>query len=395
MEKQIQKAIPVLLIISAIILFADSSYALPPAGYNKVAYYTFDATPVDQDVLSLTTFTDEANIVIVFEGTLWELADTLHYDTQWMRNKVYKSKRKILDDIQTLRERGILVLMNVDDAPSWSTGTPFTAWNGKKCDYREFAAFVDSCVKVVGFDGISLDVEHNAVDNTHYRNLIREFGKYFGPLSSDSLTTIYTAAVYNSRYGVPGEIFREEDVSRYLNFVMDMGYHHDNEIRFAFWADHLGASKVMPGMSHQDNSLKSAMDWLSRHPAPETAGIMVYAANVNKQYTDSILSVLGDPPVRSDRKITGRVGYTSMHVERYQRSFMFHFSLKSAATVSLNIVSLNGRICRKIFDNHCLSGNHVTKWNYSENGKSTIAAGVHYAVLDIDGVVMSVPFVVF
>ncbi|NLW31986.1 MAG: hypothetical protein GXY77_11085 [Fibrobacter sp.] len=395
MEKQIQKAIPVLLIISALILFADSSYALPPAGYNKVAYYTFDATPVDQDVLSLTTFTDEANVVIVFEGTLWELADTVHYDTQWMRNKVYKSKRKILDDIQSLREKGILVLMNVDDAPSWSTETPFTAWNGKKCDYREFAAFVDSCVKVVGFDGISLDVEHNAVDNTHYRNLIREFGKYFGPLSSDSLTTIYTAAVYNSRYGVPGEIFREEDVSRYLNFVMDMGYHHDNEIRFAFWADHLGASKVMPGMSHQDNSLKSAMDWLSRHPAPETAGIMVYAANVNKQYTDSILSVLGDPPVRSDRKITGRVGYTSMHVERYQRSFMFHFSLKSAATVSLNIVSLNGRICRKIFDNHCLSGNHVTKWNYSENGKSTIAAGVHYAVLDIDGVVMSVPFVVF
>ncbi|HLV31072.1 MAG TPA: hypothetical protein VKY57_05825, partial [Chitinispirillaceae bacterium] len=125
MEKQIQKAIPVLLIISALILFADSSYALPPAGYNKVAYYTFDATPVDQDVLSLTTFTDEANIVIVFEGTLWELADTVHYDTQWMRNKVYKSKRKILDDIQTLRERGILVLMNVDDAPSWSTGTPF------------------------------------------------------------------------------------------------------------------------------------------------------------------------------------------------------------------------------------------------------------------------------
>lgn len=115
MEKQIQKAIPVLLIISALILFADSSYALPPAGYNKVAYYTFDATPVDQDVLSLTTFTDEANIVIVFEGTLWELADTVHYDTQWMRNKVYKSKRKILDDIQTLRERGILVLMNVDD----------------------------------------------------------------------------------------------------------------------------------------------------------------------------------------------------------------------------------------------------------------------------------------
>lgn len=107
------------------------TFALPPAGYNKVAYYTFDATPVDQDYLSLTNFTDNANIVIVFEGTLWELADTVHYDTQWMRNRIYSSKKQILDDIKTLQSRGILVLMNVDDAATWSTTTPFTTWNGK------------------------------------------------------------------------------------------------------------------------------------------------------------------------------------------------------------------------------------------------------------------------
>ncbi len=50
--------------------------ALPPVGQNKVAYYAFDATPVNQGILPLTTFTDKANIIVVFEGTLWELADT-------------------------------------------------------------------------------------------------------------------------------------------------------------------------------------------------------------------------------------------------------------------------------------------------------------------------------
>jgi hypothetical protein len=95
--------------------------ALPTAGQHKVAYYVFDVTPAGQGILPMTTFTDNANVVVVFEGTLWELADTVHYNSGWMQNAYYHSKRQILADIQTLRSRGIKVLMNVDDAASCST----------------------------------------------------------------------------------------------------------------------------------------------------------------------------------------------------------------------------------------------------------------------------------
>lgn len=374
-----------------ILTIPPNAFALPPAGYNKVAYYTFDATPVDQGFMSLTDFTDNATIVVVFEGTLWELADTVHYDTQWMRNRIYKSRKQILDDIRTLQERGILVLMNVDDAATWSTGTPFTTWDGKPYDYRQFAAFVDSCVDVVGFDGISLDVEHKAVDNEQYRNMIKEFGKYFGPLSSDPLTKMYIGAVYESRYGVPGEIFREEELSRYLNFVMDMGYTHEDGQRFDFWADHLGPEKVMPGMSHQDNRLENAVTWLSRHPAPETAGIMVYAANVNKNYTDSIFSALGDPPVRSDPKIMNRSYRTPLHIERCPDAFIFHFSIRSEAHVSLSIVAINGTVRRNIAENRFNSGEHAVRRDLSGKQLMNVPSGCYFAVLEVNGSTTAVP----
>ena len=40
----------------------------PPRGNNKVAYYVFDSGGPDH--YPLTTFTDSANIVVLFEGKL-------------------------------------------------------------------------------------------------------------------------------------------------------------------------------------------------------------------------------------------------------------------------------------------------------------------------------------
>jgi hypothetical protein len=279
---------------------AVQSLALPATGQNKVAYYVFDVTPAGQGILPMTTFTDHANIVVVFEGTLWELADTVHYNSGWMQNAYYHSKRQVLNDIQTLRSRGIQVLMNVDDAASWSTATPFTTYNGTAYNYIQFASFINDCVNTVGLDGISLDVEHGATDNTNYRNLIRELGKYFGPLSSSPATKIYTGAFYSG--GAPGPIFRETALSQYLNFVMDMGYFQNNTTRFNYWANTLGNSKVMLGMSYDDNSQSSAVAEAQRHPTPDKAGIMVFAANKNKAYTDAIFAALNvtSPPAGSD-----------------------------------------------------------------------------------------------
>lgn len=280
--------------------------SLPGTGQNKVAYYAFDATPVNQGVMTLTNFTDKANIIVVFEGTLWELADTVHYNSGWMQNAYYKNKKKVLEDIQTLRSQGKLVLMNVDDAAAWSTATPFTTYNGTGYNYVQFASFINDCVNTVGLDGISLDVEHGATDNTNYRNLIKELGKYFGPLSSSSTSKIYTGAFYSG--GAPGPIFRDTSLSRYLNFVMDMAYFSNNQTRFTYWSATLGNAKVMDGMSYDYNSLSSATTHAQWHPSPDKAGIMVFAGNVNKAYTDAIFDALTATPSTNPNDITDAGG---------------------------------------------------------------------------------------
>jgi len=235
----------------------------------------------------------------VFEGTLWELADTVHYNSGWMQNAYYHSKRQILADIQTLRARGVKVLMNVDDAASWSTATPFTTYNGTAYNATQFASFINTCVNTVGFDGISLDVEHGATANTNYRNLIAALGAYFGPLSSSPNDKMYTAAVYSG--GAPGPNFREVSMSQYLNFVMDMAYSTNN---FTYWSATLGNARVMEGYSHQLSPLSTAITNAQWHPTPDKAGIMVFAANVSKSYTDQIFAALSGgttpPPAGAD-----------------------------------------------------------------------------------------------
>jgi hypothetical protein len=377
-----------------VFLTAAGSHDLPEVGKSKVAYYAFDATPVGQGVLSLTSFTDNANIVVVFEGTLWELADTVHYSTGAMRNAVYTSKKQILNDIQTLRKRGVFVLMNLDDAASWSTSTPFTTWNGKALNYIQFAAFVDSCVTAANLDGISLDVEHKAVDNTNYRNLIKELGGYFGPLSSNPSSKIYTGAFYTNQPTAPGTIFREVALGRYLNFVMDMGYKHDNAERFNYWAATLGNSKVMDGMSHQYNTADSAVSWAAWHPTPDKAGVMVFAANVNKAYTDTIFAALGNstyqlPPCAANQL------RRPLQINFLKRSIVCKFSFTSATIVSLRIFSLSGKACGAIIDGRYEAGDHTVRLHWDNSDGHRFAPGAYDAVLTANEARSASRFVVY
>jgi hypothetical protein len=265
---------------------------LPAPGNNKVAYYVFDSGGPDH--FPLPTFTDVANIVVVFEGTLWELADSTHYSSVWMRNVNYHSYAEILRDIRILQARGVRVLMNVDDASSWSTSTPFTTYDGKKLNAQEFAAFIKACaIDSVHLDGISLDIEHGATGNAAYIALIKEIGKYFGPLSSNSTSQIYTAAIYSG--GAPGPVIgRSRDIAAYLNFIMDMAYFSwDYVARFKQWADSIGASKTMIGVLIDYYDVAHATSAAAWQPAsPPKAGIMVYAANNLKSYTDAVFKAL-------------------------------------------------------------------------------------------------------
>jgi hypothetical protein len=277
----------------------QSEAQLPAPGTNRVAYYVFDSHGPDH--YPLTSFSDLANVVVIFEGTLWELADSAHYNSGWMRNVVYKSYSQILGDIRVLQARGVKVLMNVDDAASWSTSTPFSTYDGKKLDYQQFAAFVKACIDSARLDGICLDIEHKATANASYNSLLKEFGKYFGPRSIDSTSRMYIAAVYSSSSGAPGAIIgKSKEITSYMNFVMDMAYFSSNYTgRFTQWADSIGASKTMIGVLNDMNDLIFASTVAAWQPAsPPKAGVMVYAANNLKSYTDGVFAALTTTDVR-------------------------------------------------------------------------------------------------
>ncbi|GGH18811.1 hypothetical protein GCM10007352_29790 [Mucilaginibacter phyllosphaerae] len=290
----------------------SSSTPIPATTNNKVAYYTFDATPTGSPAvkLSMLDFAKSANIVVVFEGTPWELADTAHYTYPGtiMLSGYYKNYRSIINDIHTLQARGVKVIINVDDQTSWNTTTPFTTYNGIKKSYQQFAVFLDSCVtNVLNMDGIGLDVEHlgSTAANANYVNLIKEFGKYFGPKSTKPTTTVYTAAIYDG--GQAGfAIGQSVDVASYMNFVIDQGYFEDNTQRFYRWANYIGAEKTMVGLVKDYNNQANGIAAAKFQPTNgNKAGIMVYAANVDSAYSNNILRALSAPVTAA----TGAVFY--------------------------------------------------------------------------------------
>lgn len=294
----ISKLIMYIILLVTILIPLQKLYAsVPAANNNKVAYYVFDSGGPDH--YPLTSFSDEANIVVIFEGTLWELADSVHYHTSWMRNVNYHSYKEIIRDIRILQNRGVKVLMNVDDAASWSTSTPFTTFEGTKLNYQQFAQFIKTCaIDSLHLDGISLDIEHKAVANNYYKSLLKEIGKYFGPMSVNNDNQMYIAAMYNGYYGLPGyEIGRSSEIMQYLNFLMDMAYFDsDYENRYSQWADSIGSSKVMIGVLNDYFDLDFALEVAKWQPSSGSkAGIMVYAANNLKSYTDSVFKSLSVP----------------------------------------------------------------------------------------------------
>ncbi len=249
-KEYLLKIVMLVFLLSAYIPAKElSSSDIPAAANNKVAYYVFDSGGPDH--FPLTSFTDEANIVVLFEGKLWELADSVHYSTGWMRNVNYHYYSEIMRDVRILQSRGVKVLMNVDDAASWSTSTPFTTYDGVKYNYQQFAAFIKTCaIDSLHLDGISLDIEHKATANDYYKSLLKEIGKYFGPMSSNSDSQMYIGAMYKGYWGQPGfDIGRSKDIMSHLNFVMDMAYFNSDYVgRFNQWADSIGSTKVMIGV---------------------------------------------------------------------------------------------------------------------------------------------------
>ncbi len=351
-----------------------SGASLPPVGGYKVAYYVFDSGGPDH--FPLTTFTDKANIVILFEGTAWELADSVHYANGYIitTNVNYHYYSEIIRDVRVLQARGVKVLMNVDDAASWSTSTPFTTYDGRKLDYQQFAAFIKACViDSLHLDGISLDIEHGATGNAAYISLIKEIGKYFGPMSSNSTSEIYTAAIYAG--GRPGSVIgKSKDVAAYLNFIMDMAYFSSNyAARFTQWADSIGSSKTMIGVLNDYYDLSTATAAAAWQPSGSSkAGIMVYAANNLKSYTDAVFDALPVPQ-------------TFVLMQNYPNPFnpttIISYRLPAAAHISLKIYDILGREVETLVNETQGAGDHSVRFTGYR-----LSSGVYFYRLIYPGV---------
>lgn len=356
-----------------------SEAGLPGPGHNKVAYYVFDSGGPDH--FPLTTFTDGANIVVLFEGTLWELADSAHYSTGAMRNVNYHSYGEIIRDVRILQAKGVKVLMNVDDAASWSTSTPFTMHDGTKYDYQQFAAFIKACaIDSLHLDGISLDIEHGATGTAAYVALLREIGKYFGPLSSNGASQIFTAAIYSG--GAPGSVIgKSRDVAAYFNFVMDMAYFSSNYVsRFKQWADSIGSSKTMVGVLNDYFDLAYATSVAAWQPAsPPKAGIMVYAANNLKSYTDSVFNALvaketnGVDSGTQRQGIPQEIALMQNYPNPFNPSTTIRYALPQRTYVSLIVHNALGQKVAVLQNGEQEAGYHEMKFE-----GSNLASGMYF-----------------
>ena len=226
----------------------------------------------------------------------WEIADSLHYSKSpsYMldENINYHSYTSIIRDVRILQNRGVKVLMNVDDAYSWNTPFPFTTYDGKQLNAQQFSKFIKTCViDSLHLDGIVLDLEHlrDTAVNSDFISIIEELGKYFGSLSSNKNTTIYTATIYDGA-NVGYQVGQSIKVAKYFNFVMDMGYFENDIYRFNLWAKYIGASKTMIGLTTRYNPLPKSVIAAEWEPQEGTkAGIMVFGANADSSYANTIL----------------------------------------------------------------------------------------------------------
>ncbi|RJP63858.1 MAG: T9SS C-terminal target domain-containing protein [Ignavibacteriales bacterium] len=375
------------LIILASPLIQNLNAEIPSAGNNKVAYYVYDSGGPDH--YPLTSFTDEANVVVLFEGKLWELADSVHYETGWMRNVNYHYYSEIIRDVRILQSRGVKVLINVDDAASWSTSTPFTTYDGIGYDYKQFAAFIKACaIDSLHLDGISLDIEHGASWNEAYKNLLKELGKYFGPKSSDSSSQMYIAAIYSG--GAPGpKLGQSAEITSYMNFIMDMAYFSSFYVlRFNQWANSIGNSKTMIGVLNDYFDLTYATNVAKWQPTTGTkAGVMVYAANNLKSYTDSVFRSLTVPSTEvnePEQNIPQSFALLQNYPNPFNPSTTISYSLLQNGRVSLKVYDMLGREIITLADEVKPAGNYSAEFTAGSGSASALSSGVYFARLIVE-----------
>jgi len=384
------------LIPTSSLITVNQLKSLPVNPNNLVAYYAFDATPQGgQGKLPITTFTDKANEVVMFEGTPWEVSDSTHYGSTssyilTINGGPYKSYKQIINDMKALQARGIKVLWNVDDNNTWNTATPFTTYNGTGLTAAQYASFVYTSITTLGLDGIALDIEHlSSAPNSNWTAVVQALGAYFGPKSSNPTTMMYTAAIYSGGQGY-SNIGQSTTMAAYFNFVMDMAYGGSYQSRFTQYSNVIGNGKVMDGLAYGYDSQSTALAYCAWAKAlsPVAAGVMVFAGNVNKTYTDAIFAVIvptlpgaasGPSPATGSTGVitapalswTAGSGATSHNVYFSTSSSPASIGNQSGTTYTPGTLSVNTKYYWRIDEVNSVGTTTGTVWSFTTGSSST------------------------
>ena len=196
---------------------------------------------------------------------------------------------------------------------------------------------------------------------------------------------MYIGAMYKGYWGQPGfDIGRSKDIMSHLNFVMDMAYFDSNYVaRFNQWADSIGSSKVMIGVLIDNNDLDFAARVAAWQPASGSkAGIMVYAANNLKSYTDSVFKSLVVPVTdvkdyaNNIKEVPDDFTLLQNYPNPFNPSTKISFSLPQDGNVNLKIYDLLGREVITLIDKEMGKGYYSTNFD-----GSNYASGLYLARL--------------
>ncbi len=192
---------------------------------------------------------------------------------------------------------------------------------------------------------------------------------------------MYIAAMFKGYWGEPGyDIGTSKDIMSHLNFLMDMAYFDSDYLDVSISGRIPLVHQTMIGVLIDNNDLDFATNVAAWQPASRLkAGIMVYAANNLKSYTDSVFKALEVPVTDLNSKETQEKAIPSEFtlMQNYPNPFnpttIISYELAKDGYVSLKVWDALGREVTVLVSRYETAGNHFVNFSGAQ-----LPSGVYF-----------------